>query len=147
MFRTMKEGRAELEDASSGVYEVEQGGDEGGAHDLLAAINDTIRGRGRRKLRTIADAVRWAVPSSRRFEDFDRDRLGALQEILEAAAGGKTIRSQDLLGRRVAIGVSAPAKTMILLEARAGQRRCYRDTDDDLARILAAARSLVEAPF
>lgn len=148
MFRTLGEGRAELEAASSGIYEVEQGGDEGGAHDLIDAINDTIRGRGRRKLRTIRDAVRWAMPSSRRFEDFTSGRLGALQEILEAAAGGKTIRSQDLLGSRVAIAVVAPHKTDVLREARAGQRRCFRDSDDEMQRILEAARRLIEdAPF
>lgn len=87
-FGSKREAVDALDDATDGMlYRYLEAADDGS--ELLAQLEEHTedsRGR-RRRLRTWFDAAAWAAPSSRRWRDFDPDRLALISAALAEHLG------------------------------------------------------------
>lgn len=123
----------ELRDSEFGAYDLEflkwqRGGRRGPkprtqiTDGRLDAINEHFELRGAARVASFAEAIYWAVPSSRRWEDLEGERLQALSE----AAGFE---------------VQPPAETLQAEAGRMSEDECRADVDRRLGALFDRAKS------
>jgi hypothetical protein len=129
-FRGKREAYEALDDAIGGMLSRYMDRADDGAPELLDLARHTGRGRRRRRLPSWGAALDWLAPSSRRWRDFDPQRVRLVSDALVAALERDGSSAMDL---------RLPRQTERLLDAELEQGRCDDIAGDRIAAAMAAA--------
>jgi hypothetical protein len=129
-FKHKREAYAALDDALGGLLAQLLDHADDGSPELRDLAEHAGRGRRRGKLPSWGAALDWAAPSSRRWRDWDKNRLQLVSEHL-----GRTLERAGVPFP----GLRLPRETDRLFDADAAARECDDVAGDMTARALREA--------